>query len=325
MTSINFEDTLKQFFHLIFEIHDNAYGPSVYQQHQWMTRSQKFNNIFTKGWVKNKEKFYGIFMSFFSKERDNIILPILVDDGDEFKINDHWLKNYTDDNTKIAWNTKLKNKGLVIFYDETDVSLAAISIPITEIYNVAIKLSHDKSDKFPLYLTYPPKFLKGLYSIFYSCLPEDVFDFEKEKLLKNISDLNEQIELHSPVTNSSSSNMGNGVNGIQNIVEKLVSASGLSNSVNTNDIGNMIEKNFNDTAISKIGGVIHKVVENVKGEYDKDNSIGSLMTGISRTLQDTDIQNSISQVASFGTTERENLESTIPTSSNMAFEPSMQD
>lgn len=333
-----FEESFKEFIAVIFSIHDDAYGKAPQSQQNWMNRTQKFNSVFVKGWEDDHNSFFTVFISFFDKYKKDIASCILIDEVENgetnTKVNDGWIKDLTESstqNSQNSFNTKLRNKGKVIFFEENNPKRASIAIPINEIYNVTVDLCRKKGEKYPKFQAYPPQFLKSLYLVFYNCLPDHVFDKEKEILLQNINDLNEIIKDISPVNVDKSSNVGSGADGITSIIDKIVSSANLGDSINSDTIMKTIGDyvNNNESNLGKAGVVIQKVMETVKGDYDKEKGISSVISGIGKSFQDPDIVSAISEVTSFGSKQRADLQATIPSVSvstdDNLFDASMQD
>lgn len=332
------EESFKELIAVIFNIHDDAYGKTPQSQQNWMTRTQKFNSVFIKGWEDDHELFFTIFLSFFIKYKKDIASYILIDEEENgeinTKVNDAWIKDLTElsiQNSQNSFSTKLRNRGKVIFFEENNPKRTSISIPINEIYNVAVDLFRKKGEKYPKFQAYPPQLLKSLYSVFYNCLPDDVFEQEKEVLLKNITDLNELIEEYSPISTTRSSNVGSGADGITSIIDKIVSSANLGDSIDSNTIMKTIGDyvNNNENTLGKAGVVIQKVMETVKGDYDQEKGISSVISGIGKSFQDPDIVSAISEVTSFGSNQRAELQATIPSVSTVTddnlFDASIQD
>ncbi len=324
----DFDSSIRYLFETSLNIRNEAYGNSQNTQKLWVTWLTKFINIYTK--KKNPDTFIPMFQTFFNENIDQFSLPIFETEEDgSTKVNDNWLKHneYRDGPGFDASNPPkkiVKNswtpddsrcKGYVIYFNDNE-KFYMISIPISEIYNTAVKLWRERKEKNLECKTFPAKILLSLFSVVYHSLP-DISD-QKEILKSNIDKLQAHVDTLTPA-GGGSSNVGSGLSGIGKIMSQIMKASGISGSSSFDEgkIDNMIGKIANQNSIEKVGKVIGTVIETIKPEEGsgEQQNIGGVLNKIGKALQSDTVTSAVTEVASLGKPSSESVDliNTIPT------------
>jgi hypothetical protein len=271
----------------------------------WNTHMSKFANTYTKI-LKNVsiDPFYPMFIKFSTDNLSNLTEPAW--DTKTGKAGNEWLKSdkYLDGpgfisknivNSSDGFNPILNSRcrGHVIYYNDNPEHYA-VSIPISEIYNNAIKLCN-KKDVDAVSKTYPIKVLRALYSIVYHSLPDEI---DSKKLVENnIKLVSDQLDKMIPNKQNTSGN-GNGFNGIGNILQQFAKAAGMDG-VNANGIDGLIGNFMKNDGIDKITKVITQVSGAVRsniGEGDDSADLGKIIGKIGNVLSQSDIQQTASSI-----------------------------
>jgi hypothetical protein len=294
--SNNFDTSIKNFFELIFEIHDKKNG-SMSSQKLWMIWANKFSNLYAKGVAKakNSEAFYEPFLNFYSENENDINKPIFTENEDgNTLVNDSWLKNIENTKTKTNENDWSPSssvcKGKIIYFDNTDPKLKAISIPVSEIYNCSILLYKEKGEKESVCKTYPAKFLFCFYKIYGCLLPEN------ENIKNNITQLYEHIESLTPIKNTEGLNSNLG--GVGKILSGVLSTAGIQN-FDTKNIDKLINTASSEQNINKMGNVVKEVMSVFSNSSNSTNT-EDIIGNIGKVIQSPIIKEVIGDITAMG-------------------------
>lgn len=142
----NLDNSIKLLLDTSLAIHDSMYGKSQNNQRHWFTCVNKFMCVYTG--INNPEKFKEMFLNFYNSHKEHLDKPIFYDDEQgKSHVNDSFLKNNekNDNNNKSnksnSWSPKeITSKGIIIYYKPNEEKFKAIAIPISEIYQSAVKI-----------------------------------------------------------------------------------------------------------------------------------------------------------------------------------------
>ena len=311
----NFDESVISLLKLSFEIHDKTYG-SVGDQKLWIIWTNKFTNLYNK--AKNPEHFIEVFNKFFYENDETIGNKIFEENEDgEIKVNDEWLKiNGTIQKKTKEWTpSNSKCKGKIIYFKKEDEKFNAICIPVSEIYNCAIKLYKEKGDKDSYCKTYPAKFLYIFYSIYLFSLPKANKYY---KIIENnAKEIFEHLEIITPVKNNDnmSSNVGGGVS---KIIQGVLSAAGINNNFNSKTIDSLLSKAGDEQNINKIGSVLKEVVTVFNSS--STTTPDGIIDGIGKVIKSDIVKESIADITNFAKTEMGSTETSTGTSTETSTE-----
>lgn len=299
METTTFDETIQKFLHLSFEIHNKAYGSSTNEK-LWCTWTNKFMSLYAK--ANNPEKFYPIFIKFFNENEEYISKKIFEENSEgDIIVNDEWLKELPsiETNKSKSWTpSSSKCRGKIICLDSSNPKLSAYSIPISEIYNCAIKLYKDKGEKDSICKTYPAKFLYLFYKIYLFCLPEHY-----EIIKSNVKMLEEHLEIITPTKNTSDMGASLG-GGLSSIINGVMESAGMKSDKNHgNTIETLINKINTKSNIDAAGKVIGEVMGIFKGETKDGTSAENLAEGISKVVKSETVINAIGGIKTLLTGE----------------------
>ena len=257
------------------------------KQTVWLTRLLKFQSSYIKssnplGWVK-------MFSDFYTTHKAKIDHEIFTDNGETSKVNDEWLKTTASNegsSSSKSWGPKsMTCKGLVIYFDPKIVS---VSIPISEIYLTAAKLSKERGDDDVKIFAYPAYILYHLYSIF------DCINL-KESL--NVTTLKAFIDEISPV--GESEDTGKGFKGFGKILSGLAKQIGIGSGIDGKKIESFMEDTFKGDAMKNIGTIVSKVKDTIGSGADLTDT-GSVLNKLSDVLKDKEVQGMLAGMTSSG-------------------------
>lgn len=131
----------------------------------WLGWLKKFNLYLAKLEPTEYGKLIPIFQAFRQQYRKALVEPIFIEDAEgELDVNDGFLRCPKESARGASSKSWLKQqqscRGLVIYAHPGVDALKAVSIPISEMYEEAIKLRLDEE-----FLTYPVRVLEKLYNV----------------------------------------------------------------------------------------------------------------------------------------------------------------
>ena len=337
MTQLDdFEKSVKSIIENSLKMKDISYG-STNTSRLWTIQIQKYSSLFA---TKDHTKFIPGFIKFFNANKVKFGLSIFTTDNDSTKVQDEWLKNIPviTQELKDPWGGKVEVCRGQIIYCHDDPKFSQISIPITEIYLIALKLSKEKGDTSNFCKNLPAIILHSLFSAIYYAIPD--FFPERKMVKENVDILFQYIDTNysenSP--SSSSSNIGSGLDGLSKILGTIIKASGVdkSGNIDNNEISNYMSnavQKFNEFTSdnsklenigAQLGTVFNTFNEQTKGKTD----IQSILGGIGSTLQNKEvtniINNALPQIAENNKVNSE-LINTVSSSAPVDFDPTLQD
>lgn len=335
----SFEASVKALLQTAFEVHDKAYG-SLSAQQLWMIYANKFFTAFVK--AKNPDGFHDMFMRFYTGRSKEIVSPIFIEVDDDTVVNDKWLR---DDEIKPGPGIKIPSKtkkassedtwspaessrckGYVIYFDDTNPKLVAVSIPISEIYRAAMKLYREKGAKDTSCRTLPARVLLHFYSILHNILPD--LDAGKETITTNCVALEDFIGKLTPTDGGNVEGVGAGLQGIGKIMAQVMKAAGMSSTgIDETNITNMLGTALNENAITGMGKVVGEVIKAVQGPGEGKEGgpqgIGDVIGGIGKALQSDAVKNAVTETAAATQKQVADLQATVPTASAAPAGPTL--
>jgi hypothetical protein len=335
----NFNTAIRELLQTALKVHDEQYGNMSDKQQLWMVWTQKLLTAYTKTFAKvgNGDGFHGMFVRFYTDNSKDITVPIFVEKEDgNVEVNDKWLRctdqmkgpgiklRPLDKNAKPSkpsseesWSPTIgRCKGHVIYFDDAPKHLA-VSLPISEIYAIAMKLYKEKGSKDLACRTYPGKLLLYFYTVIYNVLP----DFEEGKPIieKNVKLLHDFIEQMTP-TDSAVEGTGSGLAGIGRIMSQVMKAAGINASgFDEKEIGRSLSGALTDGAINGVGKVVGALVKSVQGDgKEAPKDIGDVVSGLGRALQSDTVKDAIRETAVATSALTGQLSASIPTADSLA-------
>ncbi len=334
----DFDTSLKALLQTAFEVHDKAYG-SMSSQQLWMVWANKFLAAYVK--AKKPAGFHGMFTKFFLEHSDLVAVPIFHEVDEDVVVNDKWLR---DTEFKKAPGAKAPSKsrakraapedswspaemsrcaGYVVYFDTENPAYIAVSIPISEIYQCAIKLYKERGKKDPSCRTIPARLLHHLYAVLHNVLPD--LAAGKEVVTRNCIMLDEFISKLVPTEGGTSESTGAGLQGIGKIMAQVMKAAGMPTSgIDESGINNMLGNALNENAITGMGKVVGEVIRSVQGATGGDgkegkgpSDIGDVLGGIGKALQSDAVKSAVAETAAAAKDTASKLEATIPTTATV--------
>lgn len=169
-----FEQSITKFNTLAFEAHEKLYGVTA-KQRLWITWIEQFMSAYAK--ISDSSRFKKVFVNYFNEYKKDFTHLIFTEEENESgetitKVNDFWLKipksGTTDSDNWTISESLCKGK---IIYIKKDVP--KVSLPVSELYEVCIKLFKDAKKKDESTRSFPSKFLYIFYNMFYFSIPEE--------------------------------------------------------------------------------------------------------------------------------------------------------
>ena len=281
-----FDINIKKLFTLSCEVHDKLYGSMANQQF-WFICMCKFSVIYSQS--DNQQAFIDIFLKFYKKNIEFFTQKLFVEnENDELDVNDDWLLLKNKEKKTKKWSPSMSTcKGQVIYFDEQNVKLKAIIIPISELYDAAIKLYKEKGDSNPICKTYQIKVLDAFFSIFSSIVTDN------DVLNTNLTELKEHIEIITP-TKSTESNMG----GIGKLISGVLSNAGINSNFDTKNIDNLINKASTQENLDKMSTVLKEVVTVFNTTDSTENKgVDGILNNIKKVIELPIIKSVVSDVS----------------------------
>lgn len=284
----NFDDNMKKFLNLAIEIHTAAYG-SMSNQKLWFIRIQKFLSAYTK--AKNPKGFMDMWTNFYTQNSKDLNENIFVEVGDTTEVNDKWLKDTTDREKKGAskltgWNHQPQSCNGVVVY--CDPKVPSVSVPITEIYLAAIKLSKDKGNDNIKFYGYPAHVLLCIYSILNSCVPG------KQKINRNMKTLRTFLdEITAGDGSEHNDAIGEGISGFSKIMSTVIKTMGFNVNIDDKKIEETFREAFNSDTAKNVTKAIGKVMDNVNSKKSESgtDAMKNVIDGIGSAWNDPEIKN----------------------------------
>lgn len=338
----DFDKSVRLLTSTAFAIHDKLHGRAGAAQ-LFMSWISKFNNAYTK--VGSPEPFHSMFVRFYRANSKVIASPIFVTDEEgDLGVSDRWLrseahlsgpgfdagKSKGKSKSTDSWSTmNSRCRGHVIYYNDDDKKTMAVSVPISEIYRAAIRLSKEKEGKDSTCDAYPAIVLLAIYRIFYHCIPD--FIDGKKVLEANIRVLAEHVEQSTPTDADAADGSSAGpLGGIGKIMAQVMKATGMGGNIDVSNIDTMIGNAVNEKSMGQLGKVVGKVVEAVTNATSKSSAdgtgggIAAVLTGLGDALKSSDVQECIKEAAQFTSASVAGLSASIPTDTSAGHTTGLQ-
>ena len=285
-----------------------------YKQHEpkWSICAGKFYSCYTK--LNDVSAFKPMFVQFYKKYQKEINTPIFDDET----VNDAWLKCGSDikiapksHSTSSKGSNWLKSaqqpcSGIVIIYNQ---DYPMVSIPISEIYNQAIKVSNDHGEKNSRYQRFPAEVL---YSLFWICKTSS--DDNSTDLDHNLDLLKKFIDEMSP--SETPSNVGSSFDGIGSILKKIMASSGMGNSINEKSVDSAVSTLLNGDTTKKMGEVVTNLFKDMQDA--KPTNINDALDKFGDVLKKPEMKELIAETAkSVSNISGVPLEAQIPNANNI--------
>lgn len=277
-----------------YKVHDELYGKMA-QQKLWVIWISKFNAAYEK--TKNPAGFKKMFLDFFNDNVKSIAVPIYNESGG---VNVKWLKSeefLPAPGMKEEKKGKAKEsewspgdarcRGPVIYFNKNEAKTRAVSIPIGEIYQSAVKLYIQRHEKDASIGALPPRILMYFYSIVSAVLPADSPHCALIK--KNVQKLQEAID---QVSSDKPEEGGSGAAGVGRIIGQVIGAVSPGTKVNESQIEQGIDKILKGGTIEKFGKVATEITKSFN-EEEKAGDVGSIISKLGQALQKDDIRGAI--------------------------------
>ena len=222
--------------------------------------------------------------------KDSWICGLLfIQSDDSTEVNDKWIKEATDREKKseikpTGWNTRqLTCKGLVVYCDP---KVPSVSLPLTEVYLSAVKLSKEKgNDNIKIY-AYPANLLLCIYSILNSCVPG------KQKIQKNVKILRTFLDEITDGSETNNDSIGEGISGFSKIMSTVMKAVGVNIPIDDKKMEETVREAFNSDTAKNMTKAVGKVMENINSKKSETgtDAIKNVVDGISSAWNDPEIK-----------------------------------
>ncbi len=260
------------------EIHDSAFGQS--KQMFWFTCINKFYSLFLK--LNDPNPFKPIFLKFYEDNKSFFDKPIFYDDDKGVShVNDSILKNSdknveTMSKSKDSWSPKeVGCKGIVIYYKPGEEKFKAISIPISEIYQCAVKIWKEKNNSDSNIRTYPGKILLSLYGIF-----KYVLDNDNDNVNKNFMMLSEFIE---QISDNKSGKSNDTMSAISKAMASVIKETGMGGDINANELQAVLSTALTGDAAKNMTKILSQVMSSI--ETADTNNIQDVLSKVGSAMQ----------------------------------------
>lgn len=280
----NFDDNMKNLLRLAMKIHDTAHG-GMSNSMLWMVRVQKFLTAYTK--AKNPPGFMDMWTKFYDTYTTELDQQIFAETEEGTTVNDKWLKDTTDKEKKSdvktsGWNPRqLSCRGIVAYINP---EVKSVSIPLTDIYLDAGKLSREKGSKNIEIYSYPASILFHMYSILNACVPG------KPTLIKNVKILKTFLD-EITTTEGTNDSVGEGIAGFSKIISSVMKQIGIDVPIDDKKLQDTVRDTLNSDTAKSVGKVVGKIIENVSSSTSGPDTLQKVMDGIGDACKDPNIRN----------------------------------
>lgn len=282
----NFEKSVKYLIETGTYLHNKIREPGSAEKY-WYTCLQKFTSGFTK--VQEKNKMRTIFDTFYKLHIKDLTDPLCRDDEDS--VNDKWLKEMDykpnlSDQIFVKSSSEFSRqkrwcRGYVIYTGKQE-QLHSHSIPINEMYNDAVELWREKSDKDEESRSFPGRLLLGIYSVIYYSIDDEK---DKSKILLNMNIVKNDI-----LSDINYKTVSGGLGALGDMITVFAKTLGFENDV----INNIVASE----PLKKCQEVCTKVYEDIQNNNVKDPK--GLMETLGKTFQDPEISKTVASVFNTG-------------------------
>lgn len=260
------------------EIHDSAYGQS--KQMFWFTCVNKFYSVYTK--INDAEKFKSMFLKFYEDNKDFFNKPIFYDDEKgNSHVNDSLLKNSeknqaSSSKSSGSWSPKeIGCKGLVIYYKPGEEKFKAICVPISEIYQCAVKEWKQKNESDSNVRTFPGKILLSLYGIFKFGVSEQHANIDKNFVM--LSEFIEQI------SDNKSGKSNDTMSAISKAMASVIKETGMGGDINASELQAVLSTALTGDAAKNVTKILGQVMSTI--ETADTNNISDVLGKVGTALQ----------------------------------------
>lgn len=239
----------------------------------WVKWLRKFQMVLVGTEETKRDVFVPVFQAFLRRYRTLLTAPVFRDDEEGDPIpNDDYLRFPSDIGTKKTSWAQQACRGIVIPYDHADPRMRAVAIPLTEIYEDAIRL-HKEGD----FISYPSRLLAALYHVLILVCPDT--DPTKPLLISNHEALVALIDDGAENVGGAAAGEG-AMNGLGAIMGKLLKGDGLSSMFGEQGMA------------SEVGSLVEKLSSKIDPETKADD-LGSVISQVVTSLQAPDIAASL--------------------------------
>lgn len=298
------------------EVHDKAYG-AMSDQTLWMTRLTKFQSSYIKS--KNPMAWIRLFSEFFDVHSERIAEDVFIEEEEDTKVNDSWLRCETNFETRSAtagagtgWTPRQATcKGYVLYYDPAP-KYRAVSIAISEIYLCACKLSKEKGSTNTRMFSYPVHILYNLYALFSTAVSP--LDESHKQLVKNTKVLKAFLDEISPVADSG---VGDGMKGFSKIMASVMKSAGIDIGANSEQLESAMQSTMQGDAVQTMGKVVSKIMQSVGAGETKDESTDAVLDRLGDVFKDRELRDMLSTSAKETADKVATLSASIPTAESV--------
>ena len=269
----------------------------------WKNYVTRFMQAYTA--ANNPDGFREMFMRFFRSNVSQLSRPIM---NDEMEFNDKWLKStevipHPASKKVASYSLKQFCRGIIVYFSDDNEKLRAVSIPISEIYNAALKLCARDHVK---YVTLPASVIYHFFSIILAVIPRSFH--EREVIQRNVDVIREAIKgLGSSPDKIENKTMGN-INGMGSLIKEMVKQAGMKvPEKSSKDMDAALDRMMNGDVIAKIGNLVSTISADSEG-----SDLSSVLRNVGKALQNDELNATVADITAKHESEAQNLVASIP-------------